>query len=99
MLLYLLGPAGAGCGHFHGEYLACAWLPEHALGTIPFGRDQEQDGPVGASERAREAAAVKLDGLEHIATLDDARAALVRNIRIPHGVLGVGADSVRNPIA
>lgn len=59
----VLGPAGAGCRHLRGEYLSCSWLLEHALGTIPFGRDDEQGLPVGASKRAGEAAAIQLYGL------------------------------------
>ena len=51
----------------------------------------------GAAEHAGEAAAVELDRLQHLAAFADAHAALVRDVGVPDGALGVEADAVREP--
>jgi hypothetical protein len=48
---------------------------------------------------AREAAAVQADRLEHLPALADAHAALIGDVGVPDGVLGVGAEAVRDAIA
>ena len=50
--------------------------------------------PVRAPEHAGEAAAVKLDRLQHLTAFADAHAALVGDVPVPDGALGVEADAV-----
>ena len=66
------GPPGSGGGGGNGEDLPGALLGGHALGAAPLGRHHEQRALLGSPEHAREAAAVEVDGLEHLAALGDA---------------------------
>ncbi len=68
----------------------------HILSASPFRRHHEQRLPVFAPEHASEAAAVKLDRLQHLSTFADAYTsgfAIFRG-RTPNGALRVEADSV-----
>jgi hypothetical protein len=47
-----------------------------------------------AAEHASKAAAVGLDDIEHLTSLGDAHAVLVRDVGIPDRAFGVEADSV-----
>src|SRR5229473_2410835 len=68
----------------------------HVCGTAPLLRHHEQRCVSGAPEHAREAAAVKLDRLEHLTALADPHAAPVRDIPVPDGAFGVEADAIRD---
>src|ERR1700729_1714856 len=80
---------GRGSG---GPQLARLCLIVHALGTAPVGGHHEQGGPARAAECAREAAAVQLDGLQHLSSLAHPHAPLVGNVGVPDGSLVVEAD-------
>ena len=56
--------------------------------------DDEQRAAVVAAEHAREAAAVDIDGVQHLATFGDTGAPLTGNAGVPDRPLGVGADAV-----
>ena len=61
---------------------------------MPFAGDHEERPFVVTPERAREAAAVELERLEHLAALGQAPAVPVRDVAVPDGSLGVEADAV-----
>src|SRR5215218_1692252 len=95
----LLRPAGGRCGRLGRQHLAGSWLGEHALWTVPLGRDHEQSSSVCPSECAGEAAAVELDRLQHLAAFADADAALVGDVAVPHCAVGVEADAVGDALS
>src|SRR5712692_11574156 len=64
--------------------------------ATPLGCHHEQSCHVSTSERASEAAAVQVDGLQHFTTFANPYAALVRDIPVPAGVFGVQANAVRD---
>jgi hypothetical protein len=68
----------------------------HVLSASPFRCHHEQRLPVFTPEHASEAAAVKLDRLQHLSTFADAytRGFAVFRGRRPNGALRVEADSV-----
>ena len=69
-------------------------MPSEApLAVVVVGHDVERAAVV-AAEHAREAAAVGLDGVEHLAALGDAGAALPGDAGVPDRPFGVGADAV-----
>src|SRR5260370_22494149 len=88
-------PTDARYRRLGGEYLARSCPVFHVLKTTPFGSHHEQRLLVYPSEHASEAATVKLDGLQYLATSSHAHATLVRDIPIPDGAFGVEADAVR----
>ena len=98
------GIAGASCGRptaircpARGPLTESTWpfrLPPMSLGAAPFVDGHEQRSPIGAAEHAGEAAAVELDRLQHLAALAHAHAALVADVAVPDGSLGVEADAV-----
>src|SRR5258708_6079732 len=90
-----LRPTDARHRRLGGEYLARSCPVFHVLKTTPLGSHHEQRLPVYPSEHASEAATVKLDGLQYLATFSHAHATLVRDIPIPDGAFGVEADAVR----
>src|SRR5262249_26850652 len=57
---------------------------------------QEKSSLFLAPEHAGETASVKVDCLQHLTTLADAHAALIRNVCVPDGVVGVQANPVGN---
>jgi hypothetical protein len=64
------------------------------LHATPLGRYQEQSSVADTPEHASEAAAVKLDGLQHFPAFANAHATLVWDIAIPNGVFGVEANAI-----
>src|SRR5205085_12595726 len=94
-----LRPADAWCRRLDAQHLARARALEHVLRTPPLGRHHEQRAAVRAAERTGEAPAVKLDRLQHVATRANAHAALVGDVAVPDGALGVEADAVGHAIA
>src|SRR5215213_632666 len=81
--LCLLRTTGARDRCLHGEHLTRSWPVEHAGRAVPFGGHHEQRSPVRAPERTGEAPAVEIDRLQHLATLANAHAPLVRDVRVP----------------
>jgi catechol 2,3-dioxygenase-like lactoylglutathione lyase family enzyme len=82
-----LRPSDARGGSVDGEQLAGSRLGEHLLWALRLGRHHEERPPVGAAEGAREAAAIELDRLQHLASFADADAALVRDVAVPDRTL------------
>ena len=87
-------PARARCGRVADEDLTDAFRAGHVLEAAPFGGQHEQRALVRAAEHAREAAAVQVDGLQHLTALADPCAALAGHIGVPDGAVGVEADTV-----
>ena len=77
----LLGPTDAGCGRLNGQHLARSCRVSHVRRTTPFVRHQEQRSVVHAPEHASEAAAVKVDRLQHLTAFANAHATLVGDVR------------------
>src|SRR5215212_10519280 len=96
--LCFLRPTDAYRRSLHGQHLARLRPVEHVRGATPFRRHHAQRSPVRAPERAGEAAAVKLDRLEHLAAFANTHATLVGDVAVPDGVLGVEADSVGDAV-
>src|SRR5206468_7892399 len=86
----------ARCGRLNGQHLArsCLGHGSHVRRTTPLGRHHTQRSLVRAPERACEAAAVQIDGLQHLTTFAHAHATLVGDVPVPDGVCGVEADAV-----
>ena len=83
MIRFLSRPAGTPCGCGCGQHLAGSRAPPHTLGAAPLLRNDEQRAAIGAAERAGEAAAVALHGVEHLAALADPNAVPIANIGVP----------------
>src|SRR5437867_9634738 len=94
-----LWPSDAACGSLDGQDLPRSRLVRHLRKTLPLGRHHERCSPVRAAEHTSEAAAVKVDRLQHVTAFADAHAALVGNVTVPHGIARVDADAVRNAAA
>src|SRR5262245_13567672 len=98
---WFLWPPGTWSGRFDGDHLSGSrsrnlWNFIHAT---PLRCYYEQRFLVGAAEHAREAAAINIDCLQHLATFADTNAPLVRNVCIPDSVLSVEADTVGSTVA
>ncbi len=94
-----LRPTGVRCRRLSGEHLACAWRFGHGRRAAPLGRHHEQGSVVHATEHTGEAAAVEVNGLQHLAALADAHATLVGNVAVPDGSFGVEANAVWDAVA
>src|SRR5262245_48074354 len=95
----MLGPSNAWCWRFDGEHLTSPWLGEHGSGPLPLGRHHEQSPSVGTTERAGEAAAVKVDRIQHLAAFAHTHTTFVGKVRVPDGTLCVEANTVRHAVA
>ncbi len=89
-----LRPTGAWCGCLNGQHLARSCRVSRVRRTTPFVRHQEQRSVVHAPEHASEAAAVKVDRLQHLTALANAHAMLVADVRVPDGVFRIEANAV-----
>src|SRR5206468_4285659 len=98
---WLLWPTDTRYGRLHGQHLARACLSHghHVRRTTPLGHHHAQRALVCPPERAREAAAVQGDGLQHLTTFAHAHATLIGDVPIPDGVGGVEAYTVGNAAA
>src|SRR5437773_8574789 len=89
------GPSGRRCGCRNGNHLAGGFRPVHGGCPLPPVGYGEERPAVWPAEDAREAAPVKLDGLQHLAALGHANAMLVSDIRVPHRPVSIQANAVR----
>src|SRR5947209_3485498 len=99
--LHILWPPDARCGRFRCQHLSRP-RPRNlrdALHATPLGGYQEQCPIAHTSEHASEATAVKIDRLQHRTAFADAHAALVGDVSVPDGFVGVDADAVGNAAA
>ena len=76
-------PCRGGCG----QHLASSRALVHQFRAAPLLRNDEQCAAIGAAERAREAAAVALHGVEDLAALADPHAVPIANIGVPHSAV------------
>ena len=95
IIAFLSRPAGTRCSGADGQHLAGSGILPHALGAAPLLRDDEQRAAIGTTERAREAAPVALDRVEHLAALANTHAAPVADIGVPDSAVSVQANPVR----
>src|SRR5438067_2532400 len=88
-----LRPTDAWGGRPNGQHLAraCRSHGSHVRRTTPLRHHHEQPALVRAPERAREAATVQIDGLQHLPTSAHTHATLFGNVPVPDGVCGVEA--------
>jgi len=79
-----LRPAGARRRRGDGQDLSCSRLCDlgDLLHAPPLGRYEKQRALTRAPEHAGEAAAVKVDRLQHLTTLADAHAPFVGNVAV-----------------
>src|SRR5437870_1661826 len=89
--LGILRPAGAGCGGWEHDDLACRFC---CIRTPVLLTDDIQLWVVAAAERARKSPAVKIDGPESFAALAHSHAVSVSHIGVPDSALGIDADPV-----
>jgi hypothetical protein len=61
---------------------------------VPSGGYDREGSPLVASQHTGEAAAVNVDGLQHLAAFADIDLALVGNVGKPHAAFGVDVDAV-----
>src|SRR5439155_18368166 len=87
-----LWPTDARRGSLNGQHLARAGLSHgsHVRRTTPLGYHHEQRSLVRPPERACEAAAVQVDGLQHLTAFTHAHATPVGDVPVPVGVGGLG---------
>src|SRR6478735_21383 len=90
-----LGASGSRHLDLDRQHLAARFALAHALRPAPLGGHDAERPPVVAAEHAREAAAVDVDRLEHLAALAHAHAAAVRHVGVPDRAGLVEADAVR----
>src|SRR5919204_5478721 len=95
-LLRVLWPSDAGRGCLHSQHPPGSSLGDfyHFLHTTPLCSNHEQRSFVLASEHTSEAAPIRVDRLQHLATFSDAHTTLVGNVGIPNGIVGVHANAV-----
>src|SRR5215213_8452496 len=89
-------PAGRRHTHLGGQHLPGSFLPLHRV--RPSRADDEQGAATWAAERAGEAAAVGLDGLEDLAAFRNTYAVPAGHAGVPSGILGIEANTVRRGI-
>ena len=94
-----LRPSAGGCRRVHRQHLPSPRSLEHARGPVPFLGDHEQGRPSGPPSAQAKQPRSSSTVCQHLATLADAHAPLVRDVGVPDGVLGVGTDAVRDAIA
>lgn len=87
-------PASARCGRLKGQDLARSSAVGHARRTTPLGGHKEQRSLVRAPEHTGEASAIEVDRLYDLTTFAHSHAALVRNVAVPDGIVGVEADAI-----
>src|SRR6516165_5573521 len=80
-------PAGMPCGGGCGQHLASPRALAHPFRAAPLLRNDKQCAAIGAAERAREAAAIALQGVEDLAALADPHAAPIANVGVPHSAV------------
>src|SRR5206468_12575665 len=97
----VLRPADARRGRGDGQDLSCSRLCDlgDLLNAPPLGRYEKQRALTRAPEHAGEAAAVKVDRLQHLTTLADAHAPFVGNVAVPDRVVAIEADAVGDAVA
>jgi len=89
------------CRCLEGEHLSSA-RPRHFgnfVHAAPFGGDDVQRFLRFAAQHAGETAAVDRYSLQHFTAFVDTQAALVGNIGVPDGIIGIDAYAVRDAIS
>src|SRR5262249_47101461 len=94
-----LRPSASWGGRFGRQHLTRSLALEHVRWPPPLRRDDEERSSAWAAEGASEAAAIKLDFLKHLTTFTDSHAALIGDICVPDGVLGVCTNTVGHAVS
>src|SRR6516225_5641427 len=94
-----LRPSAPWCGRFGRQHLTRSRALEHVRRPPPLRCDDEEHASVWAAEGTSEAAAINLDLLKHLTTFTDPHAALIGDICVPDGVLGVCTDAVGHAVS
>src|SRR5262249_44545675 len=94
--LDFLWPSNARRRSLDGQQLSgsCLCYFGNLVHAAPLVGYHQERSPAWASEHAGKAALIQVDGLKHFAPFADPHATPVGNVCIPHGVVGVDADSI-----
>ena len=79
-------------------YLTGPRVVGRVLKPTPFAHDHEQRPAIIAAEHAREAPAITIDALKHLAAFANAHASLVGHVGVPDGAFGIDTDTVRHSV-
>ena len=88
----VLWPSGVGCRGGAPAHLSGERIVGHALKPAPLLYDCKERASVGATQHAREASAIEVDALQQLAPLANTYTALIGDVGVPDGALGVDAE-------